>query len=167
MSRITKLRIHLVGSNNKVKQKLALALRKELNRKVGRTTIVPDLQAAAEKRIEQIDRNHIFWLALENDYLRYQTDIATKTHHLIFLDSLVDRYCRSVNSKFNMDLYFVPQFSAARSGHIFLYGPAFDKQRSAVLSRYDLPSQLWADDDEVQTLMEAVKMRLGVGSGKR
>jgi len=166
VNRAPKLRIHLVGSDSNKKYNLALSLRKEINKAIGRATIVPDMQQKVEKRMGLEFKNHVYFLALENDYFRYQSDIATKTHHLIFVDSLVDRYLRSKTSSIDMDLYFCPQFKASREGHLFIYGPSFDLARSRIMQKFDVPGQLWTKDCKttISMLMESIRLRLGVKS---
>lgn len=158
-----RLRVHLVGQSDEEKLKLAKDLRAALNRQRGRMDciIVPPLADRVRDRFPE--GTHHFFLALESEYMRYETSRDTKAKHLLFLDSLVDRYVRTQDAKTNLDVFFHPRMEtmAAAPGHVCLYGPQFDDRRSALIAHYGLPVQAWTDGREcIPAMVEAVCMRI-------
>lgn len=169
MSAYNRLRVHLVGGDQTAKHRLAVLIRKELNKVAGRTTLVPDLRTKTTERVLEISGpqakdSHLYFMCLENDYIRQQVAIATKTHHLVFEDSLVDRFHRSEEAGMNMGVYFEPYLKSSQDCHIFLYGPNIDEQRSQIIHDYSLPVQVWGGDlaeaGVVRSIIDSILLRL-------
>ena len=169
-SRAIRLRLHLLGPNLEEKNYLAKQLRKRLNARIGRTLVVPDLRLDTARRMDNRLNDHVYYLALENDYLHYETGLGVKTKHIVFVDSIIDRFIRIQDAKLSLDVYFQGQLRAMRNlqGQLFVYGPNFDTRRSRILSQYDLPVQMWDGGDQgLDAIVEAAALRIHRSSHDR
>lgn len=156
--RFARLRIHLVGKNSARKAQLAQELRTGLSKVVGRTIVVPCLVDSTAKRLKSDANDHQFLYGLENDYKRNLTEAPTKGRHLVFADSMIDRAVRAAESGLNMSWYFHQAFQELRDepGALFIYGPDFDKERTDLLVKYDLPVQLWDGESSSMVFASAL-----------
>lgn len=167
MATKTRLRVHLVGLDSAGKDGMAKSLRAELSRRRTWTdfVIVPPLVDRVKERRPTEDVG--FFMSLESEYLRYEADRDTKAKHLIFVDSIVDRFVRMEARGVDLGLYFLPRLRqvAQEAGSVFLYGPAFDAGTSAFIARHRLPFQAWSGMPCLDSVLEAVMIGLSTGGG--
>lgn len=164
----TRLRIQLVGGSLPEKEGLAAALRTAANKRGGRMdfVIVPSLAEEVRERFATEDVG--YFMALESEYLRFEADRDTKAKHLVFVDSIVDRFVRMQRRDVDLGLYFMPRLRAVaeEAGQVFLYGPRFDDERSLFLAKNRLPAQAWTGEGCMDEILEAVFIGLRSGDGK-
>lgn len=163
-----RLRIHLVGASLEAKQSLADDIPGAMVKRKKRKDflVVPSLIAQVHDRFPKDDVG--FFFALESDYMKFESDIKTKKRHLIFADSLVDRYLRASETNLPLEPYFSSRLkdAATKPGHLFLYGPTVDAKRSEVIVRYNLPVQLWSNADIcINEIVNALVLRLSKVDG--
>lgn len=158
-----RLRIHLVGSDEKAKRGLAVLIRKEANKNFGRMNfiIVENLSNEIAERFP--DENIAYFMALESAYHKFESEGATKTKHLIFIDSVIDRFLRVKKLGVDLNFYFEPRLRDFREdqAHFLLYGPDYDKERSSILMKLHLPAQTWTHSEQKKRadIMEALSLR--------
>lgn len=160
----TRLRVHLIGNQILEKEALAGDLRTAVIKRRGRMdfVIVPSM---VDKVKENFPREDIaYFLALESAYLQFESARDTKAKHIVFVDSIVDRFLRMQRAGVDLSLYFMPRIQDLRdaAGHLFIYGPQFDGARSAFVAEHRIPAQMWSGKDEcLNDLVEAVDVVLG------
>lgn len=164
----TRLRIHLVGQTDVDKVSMASELRAAINRRRRMDfVVVPNLVDKVKERFPFEDVS--FFMALESEYLRFEAERDTKAKHLVFVDSIVDRFLRMEKARVNLAMYFMPRMrsSAQQPGQLFLYGPKFDEERSEFLAKNRIHAQLWSGKSEcAEELAEAALIALRSKDGK-
>lgn len=167
-ARKPKLRIHLIGQSDQDKLALAKSLRMAMNKSEGRTdfTIVPPLSDSISGQFNSENMDYL--LALENAYYKFETTDGKADKHLIFIDSIVDRYIRAARLELPVDVYFVPKITylVGRKDSVFLYGPSYDAQRSTVISQFDIPVNVWSSINCNIELVEVLCLNLGKSHGR-
>lgn len=160
----TRLRVHLVGDSVAEKAEMAAAIRCAMVARHRQTVVVPDLSdpVRARQPVEDVG----FFMALESEHLRYEADRDTKAKHLVFVDSLVDRIVRMRARGVDADFHFLPRLRmlAREPGHVFVYGPSFDRERTGLIARLRIPVQAWSPRDGLASVLEAVEIGLRSGS---
>lgn len=157
-----RLRLHLVGQSLTDKEALAERLKTELSFQLDKLIVVPYQGDRVSERLSDSLDGHNYFLALEQEYAKYEVGRKTKAKHLIFVDSLVDRYIKTKSKNVNLGLYFHPRLMEAGqlSSHLFLYGPQHDSERSSILSDYRLPTQVWKTSGCLEEIVNAVMLRV-------
>lgn len=159
-TRKPKLRIHLVGESLAEKIELAERLRVPFMKEFGRTLVISDMQEHVRNRLgEETSDYSRFGLALESEYLRYESGVTSKAKHLIFVDSIVDRYWRARLRYPEIELFFTSRLKSVDDGFLAVYGPVFDPVRTGIIRDYRLPVQIRTSGD-LSEIIEAAKIRI-------